>query len=105
MSDLRLSPRSARSMRATTPIRRCSRIEKAGLLARTWQFACHASASWRNRATTSPSIAGESLFCIRGRDGVIRTFYNVCQHRAHQLVSGEGSPASSSAPTTPGPMN
>jgi phenylpropionate dioxygenase-like ring-hydroxylating dioxygenase large terminal subunit len=36
-------------------------------------------------------LGDESLFCIRGRDGVIRTFYNVCQHRAHQLVSGEGS--------------
>lgn len=35
-------------------------------------------------------IADESLFCIKGRDGVIHTFYNVCQHRAHQLVSGEG---------------
>ena len=33
-------------------------------------------------------MAGESLFCIKGRDdGIIRTFYNVCQHRAHQLVS------------------
>jgi phenylpropionate dioxygenase-like ring-hydroxylating dioxygenase large terminal subunit len=28
---------------------------------------------------------------IKGPDGQIRTFYNVCQHRAHQLVSGEGS--------------
>ena len=35
-------------------------------------------------------MAGESLFCIKGRDGEIRTFYNVCQHRAHQLVSGQG---------------
>jgi phenylpropionate dioxygenase-like ring-hydroxylating dioxygenase large terminal subunit len=36
-------------------------------------------------------MGDESLFCIRGRDGDVRTFYNVCQHRAHQLVSGEGS--------------
>ncbi len=36
------------------------------------------------------SIAGENLFCIRGRDGVVRTFYNVCQHRAHEMVSGTG---------------
>ena len=36
-------------------------------------------------------IAGQGLFCIRGRDGVIRTFYNVCQHRAHEIVSGDGS--------------
>ena len=35
-------------------------------------------------------MAGESLFSTRGRDKVIRTFYNVCQHRKHQLVQGEG---------------
>ncbi len=35
-------------------------------------------------------IAGQNLFCIHGRDGEIRSFYNVCQHRAHELVSGTG---------------
>jgi phenylpropionate dioxygenase-like ring-hydroxylating dioxygenase large terminal subunit len=48
-------------------------------------------AIWKIRAITWPfEVAGESLFCIRGRDGVIRTFYNVCQHRAHQLLQGAG---------------
>ncbi len=64
--------------------------ENAGLLARTWQFACHVSALARPGDYTSFEIAGESLFAIRGRDGVIRAFYNVCQHRAHQLVKGSG---------------
>ncbi len=35
-------------------------------------------------------IAGESLFCVKGGDDEIRAFYNVCQHRAHQLVTGAG---------------
>jgi len=35
-------------------------------------------------------IAGQNLFCIRGRDGNVRAFYNVCQHRAHELVSDSG---------------
>ncbi len=64
--------------------------ETSGLLARTWQMACHASEVAELGAYHSFEIAGESLFCIRGRDGVIRTFYNVCQHRAHQLVEGQG---------------
>jgi hypothetical protein len=34
----------------------------------------------------SPSKWRREPVRIRGRDGVIRTFYNVCQHRAHQLV-------------------
>jgi len=66
-------------------------VEKAGVLARTWQFAGHASQLENPGDYFAFEIADESLFCIKGRDGVIRTFYNVCQHRAHQLVSGEGS--------------
>jgi phenylpropionate dioxygenase-like ring-hydroxylating dioxygenase large terminal subunit len=65
--------------------------EMQGLLARTWQFAGHESDVREVGDYFSFEVAGESLFCIRGRDGVLRTFYNVCQHRAHQLVEGSGS--------------
>lgn len=65
--------------------------EKAGVLARTWQFACHASQIENPGDYYAFDLGDESLFCIMGRDGVIRTFYNVCQHRAHQLVQGAGS--------------
>lgn len=64
--------------------------EKSGVLAQTWQFAGHASQLDRPGAYFAFELAGESLFCIKGRDGEIRTFYNVCQHRAHQLVDGSG---------------
>ncbi|MCY6383207.1 aromatic ring-hydroxylating oxygenase subunit alpha [Hoeflea prorocentri] len=66
------------------------RAECQGLLARTWQFAGHASALKKPGDFITCDIAGESLFCIRGRDGEIRGYYNVCQHRAHRLVSGQG---------------
>ena len=66
------------------------RIEQDGLLARTWQFAGHSSQLENVGDYFAFEMAGESLFCIKGRDEVIRTFYNVCQHRAHQLVSGTG---------------
>ena len=66
------------------------KIETNGLLTRTWQFAGHASQLKETGDYFTFDMAGESLFCIKGRDGEIRTFYNVCQHRAHQLVSGQG---------------
>ena len=66
------------------------KLETNGLLARTWQFAGHASQLTETGDYFTFDMAGESLFCIKGRDGEIRTFYNVCQHRAHQLVSGQG---------------
>ena len=66
------------------------KLETNGLLARTWQFAGHSSQLKETGDYFTFDMAGESLFCIKGRDGEIRTFYNVCQHRAHQLVSGQG---------------
>jgi phenylpropionate dioxygenase-like ring-hydroxylating dioxygenase large terminal subunit len=65
-------------------------VERKGVLATTWQFAGHATQVADIGSYFTFDIAGDSLFCIKGRDGEIRTFYNVCQHRAHQLVSGEG---------------
>ena len=65
-------------------------MESRGLFARTWQFACHASLLKDVGDYFAVEVAGESLICVKGRDGVIRTFYNVCQHRAHQLVKGQG---------------
>ncbi|MEM7193374.1 MAG: aromatic ring-hydroxylating dioxygenase subunit alpha [Pseudomonadota bacterium] len=66
------------------------RHEMSGLLTRTWQFAGHASQIANAGEYFTFQIAGQNLFCIRGRDDVVRTFYNVCQHRAHELLSGTG---------------
>ena len=64
--------------------------EMSGLLTRTWQFAGHVSEVEKPGDYFCFEIAGQDLFCIRGRDGEIRVFFNVCQHRAHELVSGTG---------------
>ena len=65
-------------------------IEQNGVLAETWQFAGHAATIPNAGDYFTFQLAGEDLFCIRGRDGEIQCFYNVCQHRAHQLVQGDG---------------
>ena len=64
--------------------------ELDGVLSNTWQFAGHVSQVANPGDYFAFEIAGQNLFCIHGRDGVIRSFYNVCQHRAHELVSGTG---------------
>lgn len=64
--------------------------ERSHLMMRTWQFAGHASLVENIGDYFSFEIAGQNLFCIRGRDGNVRAFYNVCQHRAHELVSDSG---------------
>ena len=65
-------------------------LEKNGLLAKTWQFAGHESQIENPGDYFTFSIAGENLFCVRGKDNEIRAYYNVCQHRAHELLRGEG---------------
>lgn len=35
-------------------------------------------------------LLDQSIVVMRGRDGALRGFYNVCQHRAHELLEGNG---------------
>ena len=37
-------------------------------------------------------VAGESVLVLRGRDGVLRAFYNVCRHRGSQLIRSPALP-------------
>ena len=55
-----------------------------------WQFACHASRVPEAGDYFAFSVMDQDLFVIRGRDGAVRCFYNVCQHRGHLLVEGSG---------------
>jgi len=64
--------------------------EQTGLLARTWQFAGHSSLLETAGDYFTFEVAGQHLFSVKTRDGDIRSFYNVCQHRAHELLSGQG---------------
>ncbi|PWE34989.1 hypothetical protein DD563_02765 [Pelagicola sp. LXJ1103] len=36
------------------------------------------------------TIGGQPIVVVRGDDDVVRAFYNVCQHRGHELVQGAG---------------
>jgi len=59
----------------------------------TWQYAGHASALVKPGDYFAFELLGQRLFCLKDRAGQVRTFYNVCQHRAHGLVEGSGNRA------------
>lgn len=65
-------------------------LEKERIFFRSWLLAGHASQLPETGSYFTLSILGESLVFVRGEDGVVRGFYNVCRHRAHQLVEGSG---------------
>ena len=61
-----------------------------GILARTWQWVCHVEKLAEPGSYVSETIAGMPVAIVRDRDGGLRAFYNVCKHRAHELLSGFG---------------
>lgn len=62
----------------------------SAIFARTWQWVCHVSALAEPGSYVSATVAGMPVVAVRGRDGALRAFYNVCKHRAHELLSGAG---------------
>ncbi len=67
--------------------------EKERIFANSWICVAHISELAEKNAYIIREIIGESLILVRGRDNVLRGFYNVCPHRGHQLLSGEGGKA------------
>lgn len=55
--------------------------------ARLWNCVGRASAVSRPGEFITTTIAGESLIVIRGDDGMLRAFFNVCRHRGTQLCA------------------
>jgi choline monooxygenase len=65
--------------------------ERNTIFARTWQLLGPASLVKERGQYVSADIAGIKVFAIRGRDGALRAFRNVCRHRGAQLLpEGEG---------------
>jgi phenylpropionate dioxygenase-like ring-hydroxylating dioxygenase large terminal subunit len=64
--------------------------EKKAFLRATPQVVCHESEIAEPGAWRSLEYLGESVIVIRGDDGQVRAFSNVCRHRGSRLVDGEG---------------
>ncbi|MFZ0807771.1 MAG: aromatic ring-hydroxylating dioxygenase subunit alpha [Candidatus Sulfotelmatobacter sp.] len=65
--------------------------EKEKVFARTWQVVGHASQVVAAGDFFTTELVGEPLLFVRGSDGKLRGFYNVCRHRAGPPAEGCGS--------------
>lgn len=61
------------------------------IISKTWQWVCHVEKTRKPGSYLTVDIAGHPIAIVRDNEGILRAFYNVCKHRAHQLLSGEGS--------------
>ncbi len=63
-------------------------LEVARILRPSWQIVCHESDMASHGDWRTLDYLGESVIAIRGDDGRVRAFTNVCRHRAMRLVEG-----------------
>ncbi|WP_262691027.1 aromatic ring-hydroxylating oxygenase subunit alpha [Kordiimonas aestuarii] len=53
-----------------------------------WQLVCHENDIPNVGDYTALDILNERIIAVRGKDGVVRTFHNVCRHRGSRLLEG-----------------
>lgn len=66
------------------------KVDQDQILARSWQWVCHAEKLRAPGAFVTATIADRPVAIVCDKDGALRAFYNVCKHRAHELLAGEG---------------
>ncbi|MEO9575621.1 MAG: aromatic ring-hydroxylating dioxygenase subunit alpha [Tateyamaria sp.] len=67
------------------------KLEKEELFKTHWQIACHVSDIPHAGSFRTFDLCGERAIVLRGADGNVRAFQNICRHRGSRLVtSGAG---------------
>ena len=64
--------------------------EREQVFARSWQLAAHAGELAGAGDHVVCTVAGVPVLIVRGADGVLRAFHNVCRHRAGPLATASG---------------
>jgi choline monooxygenase len=65
--------------------------EWSAIFHKTWQLVGPASTLAEPGSYLTAEIGDQRVFVLRSADGELRAFFNVCLHRGHSLLSGQGS--------------
>ena len=63
--------------------------ERRHVFAASWHVICHANDIPHSGDYQTLDILGEKFVTLRGADAQVRSFHNVCRHRASRLADGE----------------
>ena len=66
------------------------RLEQERIFARAWQYACPVEQVAEPGSFFAGQAGDVPVVVVRGRDGELRGFVNVCRHRGHLVASGCG---------------
>ncbi|HEX2647916.1 MAG TPA: aromatic ring-hydroxylating dioxygenase subunit alpha [Candidatus Dormibacteraeota bacterium] len=65
-------------------------LDREAVFAATWQHVADQHQLARPGDHVVTEVAGEPILVVRGRDGALRAFYNVCRHRGGPLALKDG---------------
>lgn len=65
-------------------------VDLEAVFRRTWQWVCHVEKLAKPGSYVATTVAEMPIVIVRDRLGALRAFYNVCKHRAHELLQGSG---------------
>jgi len=63
-------------------------VEMERVIRPSWQLVCHANDIPNAGDWHSLELLGESIVAVRGNDGLVRAFANVCRHRGSRILDG-----------------
>mgnify|MGYP001362139558 CR=1 FL=1 len=65
------------------------KAEQKNIFSKSWQFVCHENRLKQVGDFYTCEIASEPIMIVRGEDGTLRAFYNVCPHRATRVENSK----------------
>lgn len=64
--------------------------EKEAVFYRNWWYAGHQSQLPESGCYLTVQVCDQNIIVIRDRNGELNAYFNVCQHRGHELLAGSG---------------
>lgn len=68
-------------------------LEQEAIFYKNWWYTGHTSQVAKSGDFMTTHIGNQSVFVVRDNNGHLNAYYNVCQHRGHELVAGTGNNA------------
>jgi choline monooxygenase len=66
---------------------RIARLELQNVFSRSWQAVGRTAQVEKPGQYVTATVAGEPIVAVRGSDGILRAFYNVCRHHAMTVMN------------------
>src|ERR1700681_4180462 len=66
---------------------RIAELEAKTVVSKTWQMVARADQLQSPGQFVTANLVGDPIVVVRGTDGVLRAFYNVCGHHAAAVVT------------------